>query len=188
MAQAIADLVLTYAGFLCAWPPLIALIGEHGARRHGAHVGADMRAMAGPALGLVFLAVPPLSALLDTLMEALALPADWHALVGGGAMLLGGTVAIRTMTRKLLLDRHAATVRDDLRGPAWLLAPGLMLLCLLIEAQLFVGIVLLAAWVALLRHRAQSEGERREEAARLRAARTYQVRSRMGGSESPFQR
>ena len=103
-------------------------------------------------------------------------------------MLLGGTVAIRLAIRSLVLDRYGATVWDDLRSPARIITPGLMLLCLLIEVQLFVGAVLLAAWVALLRHRAQSVGERREEAARLRAARTYQVRSRMGGSESPFRR
>ena len=188
MAQPIADLVLLYAGFLCAWPPLVAMIGKRGARRYGAEIGADMRAVAGPTLGLVFLAVPPASALLGVLMEALALPADWHALVGGGAMFLGGTVAICTMARKLVLDRHGAAIRDDLRGPAWLLAPGLMLLCLLIEAQLFVGVALLAAWVALLRHRADVRREGSEEAARLRAARTYELRSRMGGSESPFRR
>ena len=188
MAQAIADLIVIYAGFLCAWPPVVALIGEHGARRCGAEIGADMRAVAGPALGLVFLGVPPAGALLGTLMEALALPADWHALVGGSAMLLGGTVAIRLAIRSLVLDRYGATVWDDLRSPARIITPGLILLCLLIEVHLFVGAILLAAWVALLRHRAQSVGERREEAARLRAARTYQARSRMGGSESPFRR
>ena len=188
MSQAIADLLLTYVGFLCAWPPLVAVIGEHGARRHGAQVGADMRAVAGPALGLVFLAVPPAGALLGALLEVLALPAGRRALVGGGAMLLAGTLAIRIAIRKLVLDRHGAAVRNDLRRPMRVPAPGLMLLCLLVEAQLFVGVALLAAWVALLRHRADVRREGNEEAARLRAARTHELRSRMGGSKTPFRR
>ena len=35
MAQAVCELVLAYAGFLCAWRPIVAMTGERVARRCG---------------------------------------------------------------------------------------------------------------------------------------------------------
>ena len=64
----------------------------------------------------------------------------------------------------------------------------LLVLCLAIEAHLLVGLSILAAWVALLHHRAQIARDAREKAARARAARTYRLRARMGEENGPFRR
>ena len=73
-------------------------------------------------------------------------------------------------------------------GAVSVCVPLLLALCWLIEAQLFVGLVILAAWVTLLRHRAQVARDAREEAARAQAARTYRLRARMGEEDTPFRR
>lgn len=188
MAVAIADLVLAYAGFLCAWPAIVAVTGERATRRYGARIGADMRAVAGPGMALIFLATPLGLTALDASMEVLAVPAVLRSPLAWGVILCGGSLLVRRVVRRIALRRYGATIRDDLGVVTRVIAPSLALLCLLIEAQLFAGLVVLSAWVALGHHRAQVARETREAAARARAAQTYHLRSRIGGEESPFRR
>ena len=185
MAQAAAELVLAYAGFLCAWRPIVAMTGERVARRCGRAVGADMEAVLGPLLGLVFLATPIAHALVGAL--AAGPLGGLGPLVWGGVLALGTLVLYRGARRTILL-RYGRVPWRDLRSPAGVAVPLVLLLCAAIEAHLLVGLVILSSWVALLHHRAQVGRDAREAAARAQAARTCHLRARMGEEDTPFRR
>ena len=185
MAHPVADLALAYAGFLCAWRPIVAMTGERVARRCGGAVGADMQAILGPAIGLVFLATP----IAHGLIQALAVgPLNGLGPVLWGGLLVLGTLGLHRGARRTIARRHGLATWHDLRGAVGVGVPLLLGLCLALEAHLLVGLSILAAWVALLHHRAQTARNAREETARAQAARTYRLRARMGEEDGPFRR
>ena len=185
MAHPVADLALAYAGFLCAWRPIVAMAGERAARRCGRGVGMDMQAVLGPAISLVFLATPVARTLVDALAAG---PLDGLGPVLWGGLLILGALGLHGGARRMITRRHGLAAWHDLRGAVSVGVPLLLALCLAIEAHLLVGLSILAAWVALLHHRAQTARDAREETARAQAARTYRLRTRMGEEDGPFRR
>ena len=185
MAQAVSDLVLAYAGFLCAWRPIVAMTGERVARRCGGAAGADMEAVLGPTLGLVFLTTPIAHAFIEALSAG---PMNGFGPILCGALLVLGALGLHRGARRTVARRHGLAAWRDLRGAVGVAVPLLLALCLAIEAHLLVGFSILGTWVAVLHHRAQVARDAREEAARAQAARTYGLRARMGEEDGPFRR
>lgn len=185
MAQAVCELVLAYAGFLCAWRPIVAVTGERVARRCGRAVGADMEAVLGPTLGLVFLTTPIVHALIEALSAG---PMNGFGPILWGGLLVLGALGLHGGARRTITHRHGLATWRDLRGAVGVAVPLLLALCLAIEAHLLLGFSILGTWVAVLHHRAQVARDAREEAARAQAARTYRLRARMGEEDGPFRR
>ena len=140
MAQAVSELVLAYAGFLCAWRAIVAMTGERVARRCGRAVGADMEAVLGPAIGLAFLATPVAHALIEALSAG---PLDGLGPTLCGALLTFGALALHRSARRTITRRHGLAAWHDLRGAVGVAVPLLLALCLAIEAHLLVGFSIL---------------------------------------------
>lgn len=185
MDQAIADLALAYAGFLCAWRPIVSMAGERAARRYGRGFGAGVQAVMGPAVGLIFLATPIAHALVGALAAGLL---DGLEPVLWAGLLILSARGLHRGAHQAIVCRYGIRTWRELRGIVSVSVPLLLALCLLIEAQLFVGLVIFAAWVALMHHRAQVARDAREEAARAQAAQTHRLRARMGEEDTPFRR
>lgn len=169
MLNAIADLISDYAGLILAWPVMIWTVALIAKRRYGTYMARDMVKIVKPLSGLICLAVPVLADI-----AVLTLP----VLV----------VYLITESRHQAAIRYGESIASDLnRVLPWIIALSMpvMLAC---AAQPMVGVILFAAWAALIEYQRKQRLEQCEEEAREVEERQHFLRQHLNSDNNPFRR